>query len=381
MTTIIIGAGPAGLAVAAELRRRGKSSIVLERADHVGSSWRGHYDRLHLHTVRWMSHLPGYRIPRSEGPWVARDGVIRYLDDYARHHEIDVRTGVSVDRVDRDSMAPDAWTVHTSHGAFAASSVVVATGYNHSRSLPEWAAHFTGVIQHAADYRNGAHHEGQHVLVVGSGNTGAEIAVDLAEHGAARVELAIRTAPHIIRRSVLGMPTQLAGLVIKNFPLHLGDRLGRVATRLTSSALARAGMPVPTDGMFSQAALGRVPIIDVGLIEAIVASRVRPVAHVVRAHGASVELVDGTRLEPHAIVLATGYQRGLVPIVGHLDALDAHGVPRVRGASTAASAPGLYFIGFTPPISGMLREIALDARRIGRAVARRTDTRPRVHNS
>ncbi len=370
MTTIIIGAGPAGLAVAAELRKRGERSIVLECADHVGSSWRGHYDRLHLHTVRWLSHLPGYRIPRSEGPWVARDGVIRYLDQYARHHAIDVRTGVQVQRIDRDQTTPDAWTVHTSNGPFTASAVVVATGYNHSRSLPEWAADYTGVIQHAADYRNGSAHTGQHVLVVGSGNTGAEIAVDLAEHGAAQIELAIRTPPHIIRRSVFGMPTQLAGLAIKNLPLHLGDHLGRIVTRPTESALTRAGMPAPVAGMFSAAAGGRVPIIDVGLIEAILSSRVRPVAHVVRASGASVELADGTHLEPHAIVLATGYRRGLAPMVGHLGVLDADGVPRVRGAVTSPSGPGLYFIGFTPPISGMLREIALDARRIGREIAR-----------
>ena len=370
MSTIVIGAGPAGLAVAAELRRRGEGVIVLERADQVGASWRGHYDRLHLHTVRWLSHLPGYRIHRREGWWVHRDGVIRYLDEYAAHHRIDVRTGVTVERIERAASDTDVWAVHTSTGTFTARAVVVATGYNHTRSLPDWATHFTGAIEHAADYRNGKHFEGRHVLVVGSGNTGAEIAVDLAEHGASTVDLAIRTAPHIIRRSVWGIPTQLAGLFIKRLPLHIGDRFGRAATRFTSGALTRVGMPVPTTGMFSQAAAGRIPIIDAGLIEAVLSSRVRPVTHVVRAFGDSVELSDGTRLAPHAIVLATGYQRGLDDMVGHLGALDDRGVPLVRGAGTQPSAPHLYFIGYTPPISGMLREISLDSRRIARAISR-----------
>ena len=99
---VVIGAGPAGLAAAASLQREGIETVVLERAS-VGSSWRNHYDRLHLHTVRWLSGLPGLPIDRREGRWVSRDGVIRYLERYARHHRLDVRTGLAVDRlVQRD---------------------------------------------------------------------------------------------------------------------------------------------------------------------------------------------------------------------------------------------------------------------------------------
>ena len=98
--TVVVGAGPAGLAAAAMLRRAGVEAIVLER-DRLGASWRRHYDRLHLHTVRWLSHLPGYRFSREHGRWVSRDGVVRYLERYARHHELDVRTGVEVQRLER----------------------------------------------------------------------------------------------------------------------------------------------------------------------------------------------------------------------------------------------------------------------------------------
>src|SRR5687768_10783924 len=97
---IVIGAGPGGLAAAAMLNRRGVDNVVVDRADTVAASWRRHYDRLHLHTVRWLSHLPGYRFSRRHGRWVSRDGVIRYLEGYARHHDVELMLGTAVERVD-----------------------------------------------------------------------------------------------------------------------------------------------------------------------------------------------------------------------------------------------------------------------------------------
>src|SRR5436309_4209462 len=109
----VIGGGPAGLAAAATLKRCGIPAVVLERSEAVGASWRKHYDRLHLHTVRWLSNLPGYRFSTRHGRWVSRDGVIAYLERYARHHDLDVRTGVEVRRLERDG---DGWTLDTSTG-------------------------------------------------------------------------------------------------------------------------------------------------------------------------------------------------------------------------------------------------------------------------
>ena len=80
---LVVGAGPAGLAAAASLRSRGLEPTIVERGDRLGEPWRGRYDRLHLHTVRWLSHLPGYRIPRAFGKWVPRDRFVEYLEQYA----------------------------------------------------------------------------------------------------------------------------------------------------------------------------------------------------------------------------------------------------------------------------------------------------------
>src|SRR3954454_4943849 len=113
---VVIGAGPAGLATAGALRHHGIGAVVLE-GDSIGASWRRHYDRLHLHTVRWLSHLPGYKLPRRYGNWVARDDLVEYLERYAEVHNLDVRTGIEVDRVDREG---DGWIVRTSDGDYEA---------------------------------------------------------------------------------------------------------------------------------------------------------------------------------------------------------------------------------------------------------------------
>ncbi|MEA2460883.1 MAG: putative flavoprotein involved in transport, partial [Actinomycetota bacterium] len=131
---VVIGAGPGGLAAAAMLRRVGVAdTLILERSEWVGASWHKHYDRLHLHTVRWLSNLPGRRIPRSFGKWVGRDDVIRYLEDYARHHRLDIRHGVQVQRIVRSG---EQWLLETSVGEIPATFVVVATGHNHTPRIP-----------------------------------------------------------------------------------------------------------------------------------------------------------------------------------------------------------------------------------------------------
>src|SRR5512132_3292189 len=128
MTRVIavIGAGPAGLASAAMLQRAGERVVVLERGE-VGAAWTTRYDRLHLHTVRWLSCLPGYRMPRAFGKWPARDRVIDYLQRYAERHALDVRTGVEVERIDRGSTG---WIVTTVADQLEAERVAIATGHN-----------------------------------------------------------------------------------------------------------------------------------------------------------------------------------------------------------------------------------------------------------
>lgn len=369
---IVIGAGPGGLAAAAALKQRGVRPLVLERAERLGASWRGHYDRLHLHTTRRLSALPGLQIPRAYGRWVGRDDVVRYLEQYAEHHDLDVATGIAVDRVDRAADGAG-WELPANGGRVLTSPVVVvATGHNHTPYVPDWEGRdaFPGELLHAAAYRNATPYAGRDVLVVGVGNTGAEIAVDLVEGGAARVRIAVRTPPHIMRRSTAGWPAQASGILVRRLPPRVVDRVAPYIERTSVPDLSAYGLPRPENGLYARVLDGAIPVQDVGLIDAVRARRVEPVAAVERFDGDKVHLADGSQISPEVVIAATGYRRGLEPLVGRLGVLDGRGRPVVHGARSPKGAPGLYFTGFTNPISGMFREMAIDARRIARTVSR-----------
>ncbi|MEU1497494.1 NAD(P)/FAD-dependent oxidoreductase [Streptomyces sp. NPDC005732] len=368
----VIGGGPGGLAVAYALRAQGVRAVVLEKSDRVGASWRRHYDRLHLHTTRRLSALPGLAMPRAFGRWVSRDNVVRYLEKYAEHHQLEIVTGVEVSRVER---AGDSWLLHATGGReLTGSAVVVATGYNHTPRLPDWPGRdaYSGELLHAGAYREPAPYAGRDVLVVGIGNTGAEIAVDLVEGGAGRVRLAVRTAPHIVRRSTAGWAAQFTGILVRRLPVRVVDALAGPMAKVSVPDLSAQGLPRPATGLYSRVKEGSIPVQDVGLIDAVRKGRVEIVAAVDGFEEGKVVLADGTRIGPDTVIAATGYQRALEGLVGHLGVLDERGRPVVHGGHTPKNAPGLYFTGFTNPISGMFRELALDAQKIAKAVARTT---------
>ncbi|MFI2733485.1 flavin-containing monooxygenase [Streptomyces sp. NPDC018711] len=366
----VIGGGPGGLAVAAALRARGVRAVVLEKSEAVGASWRAHYDRLRLHTTRRLSALPGLKMPRSFGRWVARADVVRYLETYAEKHELEIVTGVEVHRVERSGAD---WILHATGGRLLTGrAVVVATGYNHTPHLPEWPGldAYGERLVHARAYRSPGPYEGKDVLVVGIGNTGAEIAADLAGGGAARVRLAVRTVPHIVRRTTLGWPAQRSGILVRRLPVAVVDRLGALLARFAAPDLTPYGLPRPDKGLATRQREGAVPVQDVGLIDALRAGKVEIVAAVEGFEADEVLLADGTRITPDTVIAATGYRRALEPLLGHLNVLDPRGLPVAHGARSPREAPGLYFTGFTNPISGMFREMARDAEKIARRIAR-----------
>ncbi len=371
----VIGAGPGGLAAAATLRQVGISSVVFDRETQLGASWRRHYDRLHLHTTRSLSALPGLPISKQYGSFVARDDVVQYLEDYARHHELSLQFGTVVSRLER---AGAGWRLLTPEGPVDASSVVVATGYSNALHVPDWPGRdaFTGELIHASRYRNAAPYRGKDVLVVGTGNTGAEIAVDLVEGGAASVKLSARTPPNIVPRQFAGIPTQALGIMLRPLPAWIVDPIVALFSRLTLGDLTRYGVPKAPRGMYTQVLRdGVLPILDVGLVAALKRRQVEMVPGVEAFDGADVLLAGGKRVRPQAVVAATGYRRGLEGLCGHLGVLDARGCPTVHGSRVHPDARGVYFAGFTNPVSGALRELAKQSIRIARAIRQAQATR------
>ena len=361
----VVGAGAAGLACAATLGRAGADVVVLERGD-VGAAWATRYDCLHLHTVRWLSGLPRFGIPRSYGKWPSRDRVVDYLRAYASRHAIAVRTGVTVERVER---AGDGWLVATGGGTLAADRVVIATGYSNVPHLPAWPGSFAGDLVHSSDYRRGDPYGGRRVLVVGGGNSGGEIAIDIARSGASEVLLSVRTPPAVVRRDTLGVPSQLLGIASSRLPVGVVDRIAATLRRAAFGDLASLGLPAP-QRPYSEFLRRRViPIVDVGLVAAVKDGSVRIVPGLEHFEDGVPVLADGSTVEVDAIVAATGFRTGLEPLVGHLGVLDDAGVPLVHGADEHPGAPGLHFVGFLVTLGGTLRLVGKQAETLARAAA------------
>ncbi|MEU9033507.1 NAD(P)/FAD-dependent oxidoreductase [Streptomyces sp. NPDC048352] len=371
---VVIGAGPSGLAVAAMLHRAAVPALVLERGDRVGVRWAERYDHLELHTARGGSHLPGLALPRSSGPWVARDDFVAYLERYRALHGLRVRVGTVVHRIEPGAAGAAArWRVHTSGGVLAARAVVVATGRCNLPRIPDWPGRdaYGGRLLHAADYRSPAPYRGRAVLVVGAGNSGTEIASVLAAEGAEKVWLAVRTPPNILPRG--SSRWHLAGRLTEFLPPAWRDRSALLTQRCAVPDLTSFGIPRPRTGPFSRNAReGNNPVLDHGFVAAVRSGGVEPVAAVAGFAGVRVRLADGSVLVPDTVIAATGYRTGLAELLPGVDVLDGSGRPVVHGAQTSAAAPHLYFAGFTNPLSGALYQAGVEARAISRALAGRT---------
>jgi len=343
---------------------------VLERADAVGSTWRNHYRRLHLHTVKQHSALPGLPWPDAVPAYPARQDVVDYLEAYARHFRLAPRFGAEVTRLAR---GPAGWTVTHTLGHTEAAAVAVCTGYNRVPLRPTWPGQegFAGAVVHSGEYRDGAPYRGKRVLVVGAGNSGAEIALDLWEHGAASVALCIRGPLHVVPRDVWGIPAQVNSLrLMQHLPPRVADALSLAMLRRVVGDLSPWGIERPARGPVSQVVYDKkIPLVDVGTVALIRQGKIAVVPGIEAFTPEAVRFVDGRAMPFDAVVLATGYRTGLA---GFLDDapryLDAEGYPR-DDAAGAARAAGLFFLGYRNPLTGALHDIARQAEATAEAIA------------
>jgi putative flavoprotein involved in K+ transport len=372
---VVIGAGPAGLAVARQLDHQyGVNTLVVDRAAAPAISWRTRYDNFRLNTTGFLSHLPGQRIPLTAGRWPTRDDMVRYFDNYVRRQNITLELGCEVNGVDR---AADGWRLDTSSGEIRSRAIVLATGNYRTPTIPSWPglSRFTGDLVHSGNFTNAWPFRDRDVLVVGAGNSAADIAVQLANNGARRIWLAVRTPPHLVRRAVGPLPSDIFLELFARVPASKIDPIIGLSERLMWGDMSPYGFNQPPLGLKATVEqTGRIPTLADELIDVVRAGRVEVVAAVEAVEPGCVILADATSVAPEAIIAATGFSMDLDGLVGHLGVLDENGKP--RGGFAAHIGDGIFAIGYGIPPNGPLRAIRLAATPLTREIAGYLATAP-----
>ena len=378
--TVIIGAGPAGLATSRELKERGVEHVVLERGSGVGHPWANLYDSLTLHTGKHMSGLPGMRLPRSAPLFVPRGQFVDYLRSYASRFGLPVRTGWTVTSVERLTAATDRWRVRAStpqgEREVTCRNLIVATGIVANPRIPtiEGADEFEragGKLLHSADYRRPDEFYRKYILVVGVGNSGGEIASELARSGnsdgrVTPVTIAIRSGANVVPREIFGIPIQYLARYIRKLPRKAREAVVRAVGKIVEKRRGPAVIPRPSYGP-----LDAIPLIGFHLVDAIRDGLVKMRGGITRLTATGAVFADGKSPaeEPFdVVILATGFAPALAAL-GQLIRTDSKGFALRRDRIESADHDALYFVGHNYDATGGLFNIARDARLVAERIA------------
>jgi putative flavoprotein involved in K+ transport len=349
--TIVIGGGQSGLATGYHLAKQGRSFVILDRHPRVGDAWRMRWDSLRVFTPAKYCRLPGVRFPASGRHFPTKDEVADYMAAYAKKFSLPVRTGVSVDCVTRSG---DRFEVNTSAGTLQAANVVIATGAVQTPKIPAFAGALSADItqMHSCVYRNPDQLGAGPVLVVGLGNSGAEIARDVS-----------RSHKVFISGSPSGEMPSPDSFVAVTFALPL---MMFLATHLLTldTPVGRRVLP-KMHGL--AAPLVRTHVKD------LVAAGVERVPRVTGIEDGRPLLADGRMLDVANVIWCTGFRTDF-SWIELPDAFAPSGAP-IQYRGVVASEPGLYFVGQEFQyafVSDVIPGVGRDAEYVVRHIAGRT---------
>ncbi|KAF8701642.1 hypothetical protein HU200_033481 [Digitaria exilis] len=367
VVVLIVGAGPAGLATAACLARRSIPYLLVERDGCSASLWRHRaYDRLKLHLAKEFCALPYMPYPEDTPTYVPKKVFVDYLDAYAEHFGIQPRYHTSVESAEYDE-GEGRWVVATRDTAagteirYAARFLVVATGENGVGWIPEIPGldSFPGEVLHSSTYMSGGRHAGKRVLVVGSGNSGMEIAYDLACHGA-DASIVVRSPIHILTKELIRFGMTL----VQHVPVAIVDSLIVTVANFIFGDLSRYGIVRPKPGPLRQKSkTGRSSVIDVGTVGLIKKGIIKVFQEVTNVIGKKVEFKGGEERYFDTIVFATGYKTTV-----NLWLKD--GLPEKDYPNHWKGDNGLYCVGFA---KRGLAGISMDAKNIANDIVSAED--------
>ncbi|KAL5796841.1 hypothetical protein ACOSQ2_001661 [Xanthoceras sorbifolium] len=314
-TVIIVGAGTSGLATAACLHQQSIPYIILEREDCFASLWKKYaYDRLHLHLVKHVCELPHMPFPPPYPRYVPKNLFIQYLDDYVSRFNISPLYGRCVELADYDE-ASKRWVVKARNvnsgetKEYSARFLVVASGETCDPFMPDnidGLSSSTAEVIHSTQYKNGKPYCGKHILVVGSGNSGMEIALDLANHGA-KTSIVVRSPIHILSKEILYLGT----IMVRYFSRETADSVMVLLSKLVYGDLSKYGITRPKEGgpFFMKIVHGKYPILDVGTCKKIKSGEIQVLPAIESIRGKEVVFKNGKSYSFDTIIFCTGFKR------------------------------------------------------------------------
>ena len=366
---LIIGASVAGLSTAVALQKQGIGYSIIEKADRVGAPWHQHYDRLHLHTPKYLSNLPYKKFPASTPCYPGRQQVIDYLEDYRRSFDINPVFRTEALSSTREG---DLWHTVTNNGNYTSKVIIMATGvYNQPKDIYlKGSETFPGPFIHSSQYKRGRDFKGQTVLVIGFGNSACEIALDLYEQGA-HPAMSVRSSINIVPRDIGGIPVLALSYLLNPLPPRVADTISSPLTKAVIGNLSGLGLARKPYGPLEELRrFGIPPVLDIGTVKAIRKGQiaVRPGIDQIRSN--TVYFTDGSQQSVDAIIAAVGYSCSFDPLrfvdpARYLDLKYPTSKQRYFGKD------GLYFCGYWICPTGQFRAIAADARLIAKHLARK----------
>lgn len=318
--TLVVGGGQTGLIVGHALRERGVDHTIVDANPRVGDAWRNRWDSLRLFTQAFMNGLPGMDFPGPKNEFVTKDQIADYLERYADEMNLDIRSGVRVERLTRDG---ETFVAETTAGEVRARSAIVAMADYQRPRVPPFASTLDpGVLQmHSSEYENPSRLQEGPVLVVGLGNSGADIALDVAEAGRETI---------VAGKEKGAIPFRLEGW----FGRNLGTRLVRFAMVKILNTSTPMGRRVRRNDPHP-------PLVRVRPKE-LKRAGVRRVGRIVGTEDGLPVTDDGTVLDVANVIWCTGFRPGFDWI--DLPIFDEKGRP-VHERGVVDSEPGLYFVG------------------------------------
>lgn len=349
---VVVGAGPAGLAVSRQLIRRRVEHVVLERGEDVGASWRSFYSSLVLHTGKHLSSLPDLPFERGDPLFTPRPAFVGYLERYAQSLELPVQHRTEVVAA---TPTDDGWALEIDGDLLRARVLVVATGIAGRPRVPAITGRgaFVGTVRHSIEYRDPQPFVGRRVLVVGAGNSGSEIASELGRAGIATT-IAIRSGVLVVPLTVAGVPSQYIGIALRRLPRSIGTAIARASVAI-GARRRRDGLPRSTENP-----LDVIPIVGMHLSDAIREGRVKVRAGLTELTGTTARFADETEAPFDDVILATGFTAAVAWLNGWI-ALDERGFARRRNRVVSADQGRLLFVGHSYDAGGGLVNIRRDA--------------------